>query len=199
MIKKNYSIFTAKEQSKYKKFAEQRTKFFTPILKILDKLHFTPNILTALSFIPIIGFIYYAPISLYAATIFIVLHILFDALDGSLARYQKTSSPRGALIDIINDHGWLTIAIIALVYYQMLDPLWATLYIIFYTVTITSIVLLNSKKHSPTFIIRSKWLFYILIPISATTTINIFDPFLTIFTIYYIAVSPYLLLKIISD
>ncbi len=77
-------------------------RFFLPIVKFLDRLHCTPLLLTSLSFLSGLASVYFLFMPMKFIP-FAFLHILFDILDGHLARYQKKTSKLGSYLDYGND------------------------------------------------------------------------------------------------
>ena len=76
----------------------------TPIVKLLDKTSVTPDQLTVFGFliglmaVPFLAFHWW-----YAALCMIILNRILDGLDGTLARFQGTSSSAGGYLDICLD------------------------------------------------------------------------------------------------
>lgn len=79
------------------------SRFILPIVKIISKTGITPNILTALSFISGLISIYFLFSSRLLFAIFIILSVIFDILDGNLARYTKKKTKFGSYLDDTSD------------------------------------------------------------------------------------------------
>lgn len=91
------------QEELYQKLTYKRDKIMLPFSFLLAKLGITPNIITTLGIASMFGFVYFFPFQPKLAVNFIFLAILCDLLDGSLARYKKTSSDKGKFIDMIAD------------------------------------------------------------------------------------------------
>jgi len=196
MKNQNLNYFSEKEQKAVKKFTDFRTNLAKPLLSIFDMLKITPNMLSGFSFLSIFGFAYFINKNIYLAVLFIVIHVIFDSLDGSLARYKKMTSNSGALIDIFVDQSAIIIGILSAVYYSIIDSFWGALYIVFYVLMIVLLVILNYKNHSVKFVLRTKYFFFLMLLIDAYFKVEIINYFLMIVGIYMVIVTTYMFLKL---
>jgi phosphatidylglycerophosphate synthase len=196
MTPKNLNYFSEKEVKSVQKFTDFRTNLAKPLLRLFDYIHITPNILSFVSFLMIFGFVYFANTNIYYAVLFIVLHVLFDSLDGSLARYQKITSNQGAFVDIFVDQSAIIIGVLTMIYHSLINPFWGALYGIFYVIMIMLMVILNYKEHSIKFILRTKYFFFIILLIDTYFKIQIINYFLMIIGIYMVLVSTYMFNKL---
>jgi phosphatidylglycerophosphate synthase len=142
-----------------KKAKEKKDYFFSPIIRILDKLKFTPTKLTLCSLI----FGILSAISLqFSKNLFLILIMiafLFDLLDGALARYQKIKSKYGWWIDFISDRIVMTSIIISTIF-LLKDLNYLVLILLFlYLLTNISYVLLKKEYQ----IIYFEIIYYIII------------------------------------
>jgi len=80
-----------------------QASIFRPLLRLFDKLGATPNFLSNLKIILALLFLYFLKTNLPLASIFLIISLILDILDGPLARYQKIESDRGKFIDIFTD------------------------------------------------------------------------------------------------
>jgi len=196
MKKRNLNYFSEKEIKAVRKFTDFRTKLVIPLLKLFNWMRLTPNILSLIGFLMIFGFVYFAPINIYYAVLFIAIHVIFDSLDGSLARYQKITSNQGAFVDIFVDQSAIVIGILTMIYHSLINSFWGALYGIFYVIMIMLVVILNYKEHSLKFIIRTKYFFFVFLLIDAYFKIHTIDCFLMIVGIYMVLVSFYMFNKL---
>ena len=104
-------------------------KYMTPIAKLADKLHFTPNTCTVIGLImailagvsiilgglPQFSAPLYQWLFLLAASLLMLASGFFDMLDGVLARYQNSSSVFGGYLDSVLDRYSDAIVIIAVI------------------------------------------------------------------------------------
>lgn len=135
----------------------------------------TPNIVSLAGLLALIGFIIYAISHPIYAVGFLSLHILFDALDGSLARYMKLHTDTGALVDMICDHTGMIVVAATLAYYGLIQIIFAIAYVILYTVMILIIITLNSRETPLKFVIRTKYYLYFLFAVWAIWGIDYFN------------------------
>ncbi|RTK94180.1 CDP-alcohol phosphatidyltransferase family protein [Candidatus Saccharibacteria bacterium] len=90
--------------SSFRDFSKALIGQFAVVLNRLTGGRLSPNAITLTSlFTHIIIAYLVAQGSLYWAAGLLLVFGLFDALDGAIARIQKTSSPRGMLLDSITD------------------------------------------------------------------------------------------------
>jgi len=84
------------------KFRGHRSKKLEKIGTLLVKTGITANHLTALSFLSGLLTIYFLFVEYYLFVLFALLHLLFDAFDGVLARLTKPTTA-GKYVDLISD------------------------------------------------------------------------------------------------
>lgn len=74
---------------------------FTPVARLLDRLHVTPNMITLIgtSFSCGISVLFLARGYLWLGAVLLAVVLLFDSVDGILARMTGTSSDFGAFLD----------------------------------------------------------------------------------------------------
>ncbi|MBS3176192.1 CDP-alcohol phosphatidyltransferase family protein [Candidatus Woesearchaeota archaeon] len=99
-------------------FREEAAIFTNPLARRLHKLGVKPNLITTLSFLSGLAAVYFLFYNHAIFVFFGVLHLLFDGLDGSLARVSQTSSLFGKWYDYATDRTitFLLLAKCALVY-----------------------------------------------------------------------------------
>jgi len=183
-MSEHLNYFTGVEKKKQNRLCAARNRFFHPLLVTLDKLGVTPDIISFLSLLCMVGFVYFVPTNMLVALIFIIPHIVLDGIDGCLARYQGSASNAGALTDIFVDQIGLVVAILALIYYGMIDPFWSAWYMAMYMIMIMFLVLLNRLGSPIRFAFRSKYFFYLVLLIDLYVVRDIVPPFLALFAIY---------------
>ncbi|KKW36834.1 hypothetical protein A2454_04570 [Candidatus Peribacteria bacterium RIFOXYC2_FULL_55_14] len=195
-MSEHLNYFTGSEREKQQRFCAVRARMFRPLLVLLDRTGITPNFLSFLSLLSMAGFVYFVPTNMLFALGFVLLHIFFDGIDGSLARYQDTASNAGALADICVDQGGLVIAVLTLIFYKMIDAFFGAWYLVMYIVMITFLVLLNRLGSPVRFAIRSKYFFYILLVLDLYTARSIVHPFLVLFACYMTVLNVHLFLRL---
>ncbi len=180
----SFSIFSQSEDSIYSQFQHGRDKLFEPACRFLTKNHIKPDVLTYFNLalvLPFINFLNTAPLlSLFS----LLLSFVMDALDGCLARYQKTTSVKGVLLDIFADHLFFFSVVLSFMSFKMIDGFWGATYLLNYLLLIVLIMALRSRNVGVFYVIRSKYILYALWFIFLVAGISFLDVFLVFFSIY---------------
>lgn len=142
------------EEKIYYKFASLRTKFFNPISKVLTFFHITPDILSYKGVLLMVAFIFVAGHSLIWGFWLIVIRMIIDCLDGSLARYQKIDSDRGKFVDVLMDQLGFAMFIFGIIKLGLITGLVGALYLYFIVLVTVLMVIKNN------FYRKSNWLFF---------------------------------------
>lgn len=138
----------------YKRFAQMRTSFLRPLLKILDLLKINPDILSWTGLFLMVVFVFVIKDHPIAGFWLIVMRMLLDGVDGPLARYQKTNSDRGKYTDVMVDQLSFALYIIGIVRLGLVDPLPGLLFL-YFTVIVTLQLIIKKSLHRD-----SDWLIY---------------------------------------
>jgi len=104
----------------YKKIKPYQDKLLSPVVIVLSKLHITATAVTYSSIILMLFFVFNIQNHPQLSTLLLLIVILLDLIDGTLARFQKTSSDKGKFIDVFNDILVFVIFIWGLVYVDYL-------------------------------------------------------------------------------
>jgi len=196
---KHMNYFAKNEQKKMSNMATSKTSLFSPILKILDSLWVTPDVLSLLWMISIILAWLSIWYNLLLAFILLILHIIFDWLDGSLARYKNIDSNAWAFVDIVVDQSWLVILCLALIYHNISDPFFIATYVSTYIIMIIFLIYSNQLDRPIPFVVRTKYVAFGLLLVLYYSSIywNIgYDILFKVFSIYQIWVIIYLFFTI---
>ncbi len=177
------SCYSTKEKRLMQKYQKIRAILLLPILKILQKLGISSDMVSYTGFFMLIGFIYYVESNPIYASIFLLLHVLIDSLDGPLARLNKTSKDSGAFTDMVCDHFGMAIVLITLIYINLVNPVLAAIYIFLYIVMIIFIILRNKIQVPINYVFRSRFWVYIFYAIFAFSGINYLDYALIVFNL----------------
>lgn len=133
------------------KSQEIRGRFFLPILRRLDLLGVSGNMIT--NFRLILGFVFFYLFfkSMYFGAILSLLTLILDAVDGPLARFQDKASDRGKFLDVFVDRIVYSF-IICLFFWLNTNP-----YLVVYHLLIIPLVyVLASVKNGET--LKSDWI-----------------------------------------
>lgn len=141
------------EQKYYKKTQEIRNNLFLPLLKIFSWLNLSPNHLSFLGVFSMIIFLVFGDTNIKLGIFFVCLSILFDWMDGPLARFKKIDSDKGKFIDMACDNLSFTIFVISILKFGIISGPIASLLVYF---MLTSKIL-RAIFRAP--IIKSDWLF----------------------------------------
>ena len=166
-----------KENKIYLDWGEFRNRIFRPLSYILTKIGLTPNSLSLLGVLFMLGFVLALKKNIYLSFVFFVLSIFADGVDGVLARYQKVSSDRGRFIDRVCDNTSLFLFVLGLIYFQILNPVIG--FVFFYIITLSKIFRMIENS----FHFKSDWLFKTVGGPLPTTLVAIayFEFFLLVF------------------
>ena len=116
MVKKNINErFILKNQS-------TRDYLFKPVSKILTKFNITANFLSNLKIIIFLPYLLFISKNPKLAFLFLLLSLIIDIFDGSLARYQKKQTDNGKFIDTFGDYTIYLLIILNLIYLNLFSP-----------------------------------------------------------------------------
>jgi phosphatidylglycerophosphate synthase len=183
MTKDNLNYFSSSEHGAVQRFKEFRDRAVKPLAKLLSGLGISADILSYVGLLSLLGFIIFVVESPRFAVLFLLLHVTLDALDGPVARVSGNDGNSGAFTDMFVDHTGIVIVILTLMYYNLLNPILGAIYVYLYTIMIVFVVVLNSLDISPKFVLRTKYLVYLLYAYFAFTQINYFTEAVALFSI----------------
>lgn len=200
--KPSLHYFSDKELDKEVKFANFRTKILHPVLKILDSLKIKPDHISYFAILLLIPYSIYFTSNPKLAVLLIWVYVLLDGVDGSLARYQKTSNNGGSFTDIVCDQLGLVVIVYNLLVYNFLNIHVGYWYSILYLIMIVFSVIQNSLKIKMQLLIRTKYVVYLMHSVWAFMqfdTIHIFGIELSIRQYYSIPLAVFSLIMIITN
>ena len=155
-----------------------KDRVIRPILSGLDIIGVLPAYITALSLISGIAAAILLQYSVNYFVIVIVACIIFDGLDGSLARYQKSASEKGWWTDYLTDL-IVTLSVIGSSAFLMPGKEIYVIVLLFMHVIVNGVYMLTGRKHQIWF---HKIIYFIIIYFSiwaatifsiAASTLNI--------------------------
>jgi phosphatidylglycerophosphate synthase len=162
MTKKTTWVYAWAEMKYMKIFHNFKWLIFLPIIKILNKIWITANMITIFGWlIAFISFLlsYYFHDPIYFA-IWIWLHIFFDWIDWVMARYNNSMSDYWSLLDVIFDHLWILLTSIFLLIFFKISSIIILLYTIFYTIIIYNSFILGQINIPYKFVLRPRLFVY---------------------------------------
>ena len=141
---------------------KSKEKIFLPILKFLNKLKINAN---HVSFISALTTVVTFSLAIYFVQplIFIIgiwIHMLLDGIDGALARYQKTASVKGTLVDVFGDQFGITLMCVFVVYFSLANIINISVFFVLYTIVIIFSFYFLYKKSRFEIVIRPRIFFY---------------------------------------
>jgi phosphatidylserine synthase len=163
------------EQQMKKKGENIKGKVFGLLVKLLVKLGVTANMVSFSSaFVGIVSTIFlWYDIKISAGLL--ILALLIDAVDGSVARATNTNNIKGSLTDAFSDQITISATTIGFIAIDLLDPVIGGLYLVLYPMLIIFTILRNATKNPRKLVLRPRGLIYIIFWIYAFGGINIMN------------------------
>lgn len=169
--------FAASEQGWQERFRELRGQLLAPLLRILTRCGVRPNWVSVTGLLILIPFTWLflrspGPEAALWALVPLLAHLVLDGIDGPLARYQGRLGSAGSIVDMACDHLAFAWVCITLVHVELLHRTWGCLYILFYTLAVVQLVLLNQFARPFKVVLRTKFVLYGLVAIYGLTGWN---------------------------
>jgi len=152
-----FDYFSAGEKRLYKRFRDLRIRLFTPLSKLLWKAGITPNMVSFFGLLLLVGFPVFIASNSLLSLLFLLGHLLMDAIDGVLARVAKKA---GSMVDFWCDHAGYLIVILALTYGGPLYWQLSVVHLIVYALLLFFVAVRNKKKLPMRFAVKSKFPLY---------------------------------------
>jgi phosphatidylglycerophosphate synthase len=176
-----FNYFAAEEQLLQAGFRATRDRWLQPLVQVCRGCGVTAEYVSAAAFamlLPVaVGLL--GPATNWSAALVIgglLLHVALDGLDGPLARAAGTDGPAGAFTDMCLDHVGFLVVIVLVAAVDLLDGFAACAYSSSYTVAIICTVLLNLLRRPLRFVVRTKYLFYVLLALQQSGGWNVLTP-----------------------
>ena len=145
----------------------------------------------------VIPFVYFFRFNPWIAFLFLILNLVFDALDGPLARLASKTTKWWAFLDhIICDQFSFFTIFFTFLYFGLLNNFWATVYLLNYILMLGFILYCNNFGVKIFTIVRSKYLIYLAFLIWLLSGNNYFDVFLIFFSVYMMIINLILIYRI---
>ncbi|MDR2199896.1 MAG: CDP-alcohol phosphatidyltransferase family protein [Deltaproteobacteria bacterium] len=189
--------FNSKERESQKKFASKREKIFHPLVERLAVWKVTPNQVSAVGFVLLLGGAA-CPASYFPLMmILVILYVVTDGIDGPLARRTGRESDGGSLVDIVIDQAGPVVLAASYTLHMPSVPAFAVLFSNSYVIAIALVVYANGKNIPMNFtVFRVKYLFYMAYALSFIIKFDVLSFFMAAGSLYY-CVLIYVLLRTI--
>jgi phosphatidylglycerophosphate synthase len=145
---------------------ELRGRWLSPLLNLLTAFRITPDHLTLLSFLfgitfaPLWYFGHYWP-----AVIVLWTHVALDGLDGPLARFQNSGSPRGSFTDSFCDQLVVSSTTILLMIGEPgLSVISGAIFLVVYTAVLAIAMVRNTLNIPYSWLLRPRLILFLAIP-----------------------------------
>ena len=133
-----------------------------PVLRILERLRIRPGHVTLCSLVFGLGF---CPLFLLgysgAAFVFLFLHVLFDGVDGPLARHLGRDGDRGSFTDTVADQVVVAATILTMIGSNLAGAWAGGLYLFLYTVVVAFAMIRNALDTPYSWLLRPRFLIYV--------------------------------------
>ena len=144
-----------------------RGRLLAPFLSLMTSARLTPDQITLLSLLAGLGF---APLWYWQyrwlAVGSLALHVLLDGMDGPLARFQHSASPRGSFTDSFCDQLVVsTVTVVLMVMEPQLTVVAGSLFLVLYA-SVLAIALVRSTLKIPySWLVRPRFFLFVAIPL----------------------------------
>ena len=190
-----FSIFGEKEEKMFNKLRALKDRFYSPFAKFCIEKRITPASVSYLGLLMVVPFAIVFYFNPWIALFFLALNLLFDGLDGAIARKKLIHSIKGSVIDVTCDYVGFFAVFLTFFYFELMNHFWGALYAINYMALLFLVVIARSLKVKIfSVILRSKYFIYLIYLIWLITGNNYFDPVLVFFGIY-MAITNFFLIK----
>lgn len=153
--------FSEGERAWQRRFAGWRDRRLRGLTAGADRIGLTPNMLTATGVVCLGVGALIGPRMPVVATVLLLLYVLFDGLDGALARAQGRSHAGGALVDMAADQMGPVVIAAAAAHWLAVAPAVAVLFAGSYLYMITLTVLANNRGVALPPLVRVKYFLYL--------------------------------------
>ena len=143
-----------------------RARLLAPLLRSLTKLRVTPDHLTILSFLLGLAFapLWYFEYFWYGIAA-LWMHVALDGVDGPLARYQNSASPRGSFTDSFCDQAIVsTVTIMLMIGRPGISVAAGAIFLVVYTGVLAISMVRNSMQIPYSWLIRPRLILFLVIP-----------------------------------
>lgn len=144
-----------------------RARLLAPFLGLMTKLRITPDHITILSFLFGIAFapLWHSEIG-WLAVCALWIHVALDGIDGPLARFQNSASPRGSFTDSFCDQLVVSAVAISLMTGKPeLSIPAGSIFLVVYTGVLAISIVRNSLQIPYSWLVRPRLILFLAIPV----------------------------------
>jgi phosphatidylglycerophosphate synthase len=155
--------YSAGERATMEWYQDLRAKLLGPLLSLLTRVGINADHITVVSLVVGLSFCWLWWFAPHWALLAILLHAAIDGLDGPLARFQKTASPRGSFTDTFCDQIIVAASTITLMMQPdaFVDILPGSVYIFVYTLLVALAMVRNALQVPYGWILRPRFIVYL--------------------------------------
>ncbi len=180
--------YVNKEERKAQKaFAAIRDKVFSPVIGLLVRAGVTPNQVSLAGVAVLFATCLLPPSMAWWAVAGMALYVLFDGIDGPLARRLSLDHTGGALVDLVADHMGVIFVSAAAIHHL---GAWGPAMVVFacaYLLFICLVVYANALGIVLRRFVRTKYVFFLLYLASLYTARDLVTWFCGACALYYLA------------
>lgn len=196
------------EERWYQAIAAWKLRVLRPLVRLLAWVGATPDAVSYAGLAMLAGYLALLPRSPRGALAFLLLNILCDGLDGSLARYRGLTSDHGKFTDMLCDSISFTVVVLGLMLAGIVNPILGAVYIYVSLVMEVLAIIREQRRAASEWLLSPragafahlfKSLTYLLVVLWALAGVNVWDPAIGLFTLGTIAAAIYHYVRIKRD
>jgi phosphatidylglycerophosphate synthase len=176
-----FNYFSDSERGGASQATDLKNRAFAVVHPWLRRLRVHPDALSYAGLALLVGVVIWFKAHPFRAAALLVLYVINDGLDGSYARYLKRPTQAGAFTDIVADQLGMVVMTLGFIQYRMVDGEVGAYYIMIYLLMITFSVLQNALMIPMQYILRSKYILYLIYILWAFARINLAPYLLPVF------------------
>ncbi len=181
---RKFAVHAEEEKAIYNIVRDVKEFLFSPIADWLADNAVKPEHLSYLGLLMVAPFVFFFHFNPWISFFFLLIHVLLDGLDGSVARIQKQDGESGAFIDMVCDYSFFYISFVTFVYYGFVNGFYGLIFTIVYMALQGFVSLGIIKRIKLFYILRPKLLVYMFFLIYLITGLNYMNEFVVLMIIY---------------
>jgi phosphatidylglycerophosphate synthase len=199
MSKNKKAIYLSEAEGRYvEKFRTWKDKKLRFLIAILANLGVKPIWLSLAGLVCSVLTFFWLGSNTGVVLFLLILSVIFDNLDGSLARFTGDRDEKGAWVDLFCDNLGLVIVVLFSIYNGVISGFWGASYAVTYILMLIALFIFRFKKVAALPVFRSKYWFYgcfLVLLLGA----DIFEPFLVFMTVYMLVMNVFLYKKLYNQ